>query len=288
MKHTALALASVLGLAATAAPASAGDLTLDHVAFGFGFGDRGGRGFFTADFVPRFQRVRAPRVVADPVPVAPRPFHAPPAPVPPPAWGAGPVHDGCHRMWVPAHDVLVEDVVCEPAVYEDRCVPVYESVRVPVYDEVCVPVYEEVCVPVYGTRTVPLYDRVFDPVTGRVRTVRIGERTERVQTGERTERVQTGERKERVVVGHRTERVQVGERHEKVLVRAEACRTVTRVEHVPGRFVTCVHDRAHGAGVAGEVVTWDEYRAEMARVAAGPEVAAAPAPRGKGKGKVRR
>ncbi|MCC7138464.1 MAG: hypothetical protein IT460_08585 [Planctomycetes bacterium] len=259
MQRTALAtaLASVLGFAATAAPASADDFTLDRFALRFDTGGRSSRGFVAVDFVARPPAPREPRVLAEPAPYAPwgRPGFPPP-----------PVVE--HRRWVPGYDVVVEDVVCEPAVYEDRCVPVYDTVEVPVYDEVVVPVFRTVRVPVTETRTVPLFERVVDPRTGRVRNVRVGERTETVVVGEREERVRAGERRERVVVGHRTERVQVSERHERVLVRAEVCRPVTRVEHVPGRFVTCVADRAHAGGFEGEVMTFEEYRAEVARASA--------------------
>jgi len=276
-----LAPASLLGLVASAPPARADDV---EVGFFFGgtTGGRGGsrglfggsRGFFGIDLrrsfeVERARVYRQPRVVPGPyAPVAYPPVAYPPVAYPPVAYPpvAYPGPDlGC-QAWIPAHEVCRTEVVCEPAVYEDRCVPVYDTVEVPVYDVVCVPVFEEVCVPVFDERLVPVYDRVVHPRTGKVKQVVVGERLERVQVGERHEQRQVGERKERVVVGSRTERVQVGERTERVLVRAETKRLIERKELVPGRFVTVVDGRVRPGSLPGEVMTRAQYEAELALV----------------------
>ncbi len=283
MKRFALAFvlapASVLGLVASAAPARADDLDVG-VFFGGSSGGHGGsRGFFGIDLRRSFEVGRArvqrqPRVVPAPYapaaypPVAYPPVAYPPVAYPPVAYPpvAHPAPHLGRQVFIPAHEVCRSEVVCEPAVYEDRCVPVYDTVEVPVYDVVCVPVYEEVCVPVFDERRVPVYDRVVHPRTGKVKQVVVGERLERVQVGERHEQRQVGERKERVVVGSRTERVQVGERTERVLVRAETKRVVERKERVPGRFVTVVDASVRPGTVPGEVMTRAEFEAEMALV----------------------
>lgn len=265
MKRLVLALAlvppSFAGLVATSTSARADDVELG-VFFGAATGGHGpGRGYVALDLrrsldVPRERVVRTPRVL-------PRPYAPTAVPFGPvvaaPTWG-GP-------LWIPEHEVCRTEVVCEPAVYRDRCVPVYGDVEVPVYDEVCVPVFEDVCVPVFEERLVPVYDRVIDPRSGRPRKVLVGTRVERVQVGERAERRKVGERTERVVVGSRTERVKVGERTERVLVRAETTRVVEVRDVVPGRFVTVVDGPVVRGRAPGEVMTRAQYEAEMALVA---------------------
>jgi len=272
MKLLSLALLGAFGWIGNASPAHAGD-----VSFDVGLGFRDGRlhgAAFGIEVGPVGRPVRAPRgpIVVDPIPrrrshvVAPfRPYGPgfvagpirpvglglvvdpvfPPFPGGGPGAGHGHGHEcACDRTYIPAHTVCREEIVCVPAVYEERCVPVYETR--------CVPVYETVCVPVT--------DWVIDPRTGRRHQVVVGERTERVQVGER----------------HET--VKVGERHERVLVAAETTRVVTRHETVPGRWVT-VCDGGHRGGHEGEVQTSEAYRLETASIAGGPRFA----PRGAGR-----
>lgn len=274
-----LAPASVLGLVTTAAPARADDDVEIGVFFGGRSGERGtSGGFFGVDLrrtfeVGRARGFRPPRVLPSPyAPVAYPPAHPPfYAPAHPPAtYGPAPaLPDFCGPAWIPAHEVCRQEVVCEPAVYDERCVPVYDTVEVPVYDVVCVPVFEDVCVPVFDERRVPVVERVVDPRTGKAKKVVVGHRMERVVVGERTEQRQVGERKERVVVGSRTERVKVGERTERVLVRPETTRVIEVKDVVPGRFVTVVDGPVRAGTIAGEVMTRAQYDAELARVADG-------------------
>lgn len=228
MIRLSLAALSLAGFCSLAAPARADDVHLD---FGF-FGREGhrSRGFFGFDYRAPIRFERAVR------PVEPAPFrppvvpYAPPVPVAPIGFVAGngsDRDDGCrpHREYVPPHVECREESVCEPAVYEDRVVPVFEDRCVPIFDVVCVPLFDE--------RRVPIYDVVVDPRTGHRRRVVVGERTERVQIGERKERVKVGERHEQVAVGTRVERV---------LVRAETTRVVKREVWVPGRYVMVLPD----------------------------------------------
>jgi len=243
MKPVSLAVLSLLGLAAAAGPARADDLSLD-----IGFEVRGARvrdGYVGGG---------ADRPIdARPLPGAPAPVarRAGPTFVPDPAhW----MHRGGfddrdrHGVYVPAHFERRTETVCDPAVYDDRVVPVFERRAVPVFDEVEVPVYREVTVPVFEERLVPRFDIVLDRRTGRPHRVQVGVRAEQVRVGERTQRVQSGTRHERVRVGERHEQVQVGTRIERVLVRAERCRVVERREWVPGRYLAYApseHDRRH-------------------------------------------
>ena len=210
--------ASLLGLVALAAPARA-----DDVRFDFGFGFRDGhtpRGFFGVD-------VRVPIRVDRPVRVIE------PAPYP---RDRGFERDACapRREYLPPHMEYRQETVCEPAVYEDRCVPVFE--------DRCIPIFEEVCVPVYEQRRVAIYEWVVDTRTGHRRKVVVGQRIEQVKIGDRTERVK---------VGDRHEQVEVGTRMERVLVRAETTRVVTREQWIPGRYVMVLPD-ARRDGLRGE------------------------------------
>jgi len=245
MIRLSLAALSLAGFCALAAPARA-----DDVHFDFGFFGRDGhrsRGFFGFDYRAPIRFERAAR------PVEPAPFrppvapYAPPVPVAPIGFVAGnglDRDDDCrpHREYVPPHVECREETVCEPAVYEDRVVPVFEDRCVPIFDVVCVPLFDE--------RRVPIYDVVVDPRTGHRR---------RVVVGERTERVQIGERKERVKVGERHEQVEVGTRVERVLVRAETTRVVKREVWVPGRYVMVMPD-ARRDGRDGREGRFDERR----------------------------
>lgn len=291
MKILSLALLGACGWIGTASPAHADDVSFD---VGLGFRDGRLRGVaFGVEVGPVGRPVRAPRgpIVVDPIrprashvvapfrPYGPGVVVAPVRPVRPirPIRPVGPVgpgivvdpvfpafpdpghgHDShcvCDRTYIPAHTVCREETVCVPAVYEDRCVPVYETR--------CVPVYETVCVPVT--------DWVIDPRTGRRHEVVVGERKESVQVGER----------------HET--VKVGERHERVLVQAETTRVVTHHDTVPGRWVT-VCDGRHAGGHAGEVLSPEAYRLEVAALDSAPRGGFAPAgtdrfsPRGAGHG----
>lgn len=280
-----LAPASFAGLAVAAAPARADDVDVGFFFGGTTGGHGGSRGFFGIDVrrayeVGRARVYRQPRVVEAPYapvvypPVAYPPVAYPPVAYPPVAYPPvahpAPVAPtrpapglGCQE-WIPAHEICRQEVVHEPAVYDERCVPVYDTVEVPVYDEVCVPVFEPVCVPVFDERMVPVYDRVVDPRTGKAKKVLVGQRLERVQVGERTEQRQVGERKERVVVGSRTERVKVGERKEQVLVRPATQRVVEVKDFVPGRFVTVVDRPVRPGTLPGEVMTRAQYEAALA------------------------
>jgi hypothetical protein len=127
MMRSMIAVALTAGSFCTiAAPARAD-------GFGIEFGGKNGKGWF---------QVR----VGDPRPA--------PAPCPP----------ACEHVFIPAHQVCRVERVREPAVWEDRCVPVYE----------------DRCVPVFEWRV----DR-----WGRKQRIQVGTRTERVQVGTRTERV---------------------------------------------------------------------------------------------------
>ncbi len=233
MIRLSLATASLLGLVAFAAPARADDV---HIDFGVGFRDgRAPSGFFgigvgTSAHAPR------PRVHVEPVPYVPvRPANPGrqfvpegSAPFGAPAFGAHDGDGGRHRggfeparEFIPAHLEVRSVTVCEPAVYEDRLVPVFE--------DRCVPIYDVVCIPLFENHVVPVYKRVVDPRSGR---------SHKVVVGQRTEQVKVGERKERVKIGERHEQVEVGTRMERVLVRAEVTRVVNHEEWVPGRYVT--------------------------------------------------
>ncbi len=177
-KSVAIALLSTAGLLSTAAPASA-----DDFSFGISFGGghsrprghvgfrTGGSHFRPAPIVPGPFYPRP----AYPVPVYPRPIAVPTYPTLPayPTYPSYPTQPPpqddcsceCRQVYIPPHEVCRQETVCEPPVYEDRCVPVYESV--------CVPIYEEQC----------------DPYTGRMVRVQVGQRFERRQTGTRMERV---------------------------------------------------------------------------------------------------
>ncbi|MBL9085567.1 MAG: hypothetical protein JNM10_00350 [Planctomycetia bacterium] len=273
MKRIVLALvlapASVAGLAASAAPARAGDVEVGFFFGGTSGGRGGSRGFFGVDVrrayeVGRARVHRQPRVFEGPyAPVVNPPVAYPPVAYPPVA-PTYPAPGLACQEWIPAHEVCRHEVVHEPAVYDERCVPVYDTVEVPVYDEVCVPVFEDVCVPVFDERMVPVYDRVVDPRTGKAKKALVGQRLERVKVGERTEQRQVGERKERIVVGSRTERVKVGERKEQVLVRPATQRVVEVKDVVPGRFVTVVDHPVRPGTLPGEVMTRAQYEAALA------------------------
>ena len=233
MNRLSLAAASLLGLAGFAAPARADDI---HIDFGFGFRDgRTHGGFFGVGVETPVRFTPRPRVIVDPAPFYPG-FHAYPARradptivVDPAPWArdGGRGRDDCEprQEFIPAHLECRPETICEPAVYEDRCIPVFE--------DRCVPVYEEVCVPLYEDRRVPITEWVIDARTGRRHMIVIGMRNERVKVGDRTERVK---------VGDRHEQVQVGTRMERVLVRAEVTRVVNHEEWVPGRYVTVAPD----------------------------------------------
>jgi hypothetical protein len=236
-----LAVPSLVGLAATAAPARADDLHLD-----FGFGVRDGR------VRDGYVGVGTDRPVDRPIRVTPAPLprYVPPTIVTDPApW---PRRDGFddrdrRRVYVPPHLERRTETVCEPAIYEDRLVPVYEDRVVPVFDDRRVPVYREIGVPVFEDRLVPTFQMVLDR-HGRPSRVQIGVHTEHVRVGDRTERVQVGTRLDRVQVGERHEQVQIGTRTERVLVRAETCRVVEREVWVDGRYdfgMPADHDRHH-------------------------------------------
>jgi hypothetical protein len=260
MKRLALVLAALAG-ASGAAPAFADDLSIE--VHGRGHGRHGG------------VRVDAGLVIADGRRAEPR--HAP-APVAPPVPAFG------QRLWVPPHRALASETVCDPAVYDERLVPVFESRRVPVHETVEVPVFRVVQVPVYEDRVVPVYGSVWQPSRsvlvgphggvsgahgGRERLVQVGTRVERVQVGTRLERVQTGTRAERVQVGERVERVQVGTRVERVLVRPEICREVTRLVEVPGRWVVVVDDPRRAGGPGDDLWTWREYAEALREIRQG-------------------
>jgi hypothetical protein len=268
-----VSLASLAGLTMAAAPARAGD-----VVIGFGAGD--GHGYVGGGArIPerRFRppTIHWPRVRLDAVAFESTTFESPP--IEPTAYpteypmggfargdGDREVHgrfdgDGRgssdNRVFIPEHDVVTETTVVDPAVCEDRVVPVFATVRGPVYENVTVPIYE--------TRRLPMdrRERFYGPPAERFVRVKVGERFERVQVGERTERVP------------------VGQRVEHVLVRPESTRVVPRVEHVAGRFVIVIDERAdHGdrgdgrgfdreARLRGEVLTREEFQREMALVA---------------------
>jgi len=187
-----LAPASFAGLAVAAAPARADDVEVGFFFGGTTGGDGGSRGFFGIDVRRAYELGRArvyrqPRVVEAPyAPVAYPPVAYPPVVYPAPVAPTYPAPGLACQEWIPAHEVCRHEVVHEPAVYDERCVPVYDTIEVPVYDEVCVPVFEPVCVPVFDERKVPVYDRVVDPRTGKAKKVLVGHRLERVQVGERS------------------------------------------------------------------------------------------------------
>ncbi len=237
MKRVSLAVLSLLGLAGVAAPARA-----DDSDFGLRGRDRRARDGDVGVDVDRM-----PRSPAAPMPRYVHPVEASPSPVQP--FDGGTERDfrrarsdrddrgfrdfrgdrEFRPAYVPGHFEMRREVVCEPAIYEDRLVPIFE--------DRCVPVFGEVSVPVFDDRLVPTFEVVLDRRSGRPHRVQVGVRTERVQVGTRLERVRVGERHEQVEVGTRTERV---------LVRAEARRVVEREEWVPGRYLSRMpgdHDR---------------------------------------------
>lgn len=258
MKILSLALLGVCGCIGTASIARADDLSVD-----VGLGFRDGRlrgGVVGVEYGTDGHRGRGPHrpVISEPIRTVPprrvepyRPFdpvivtdpvgpYRPGRPHGPgkffePGFPPHAGHDdgrgddcACARTYIPPRMVAREEIVCVPAVYDDRCVPVYETRIVPIYETVRVPITQV----------------TVDPRTGRRREVVIGERQERVQVGERTERVQ------------------VGERHERVLVQPETTRVVTRYETVPGRWVTLCDGR-HPGGHVGEVLSTAAYRREL-------------------------
>ncbi len=247
-------------LVSSAAPASA-----DGFGFGFGVGFGGGHsnhhrshrrhhggddavaagiGFLTGVVIgaaiehssrPRHVVYAPPPVMYAPPPVV---YYPPPAP-PPPAYVAyapppvpyAPAHADpcacCCRVYVPPRTTWHEETVCEPAICEDRCVPVYEDVEVPVCEMVPVPVYEQCC----------------DPVTREMVAVKVGERLESRQ------------------VGTRRDRVCVGTRVERVVVRPATTRVVRIPETVPGHYVTVCESRGHRH--EGEVWTRPQYESAI-------------------------
>jgi hypothetical protein len=231
-KPLAVALLSTAGLIGTAGDASADDFTFG-ISFGSHSKTKGFVGFHAGDVRPVH-----PRPIRPVIPVYPTypidPVYPPMRPIPPTPVVADCTCD-CQRLFIPAHVECRQETVCEPAVYEDRCVPVFEQVCVPVYETVCVPVFVERC----------------DPHTGRMVKVKIGERRQRVQIGTRMETVKTGERTEHV------------------LVRPETCRTIETKVQVPGRYVlVCdepvqAFDRDGADGL--ERMDRAQYDAEMAR-----------------------
>jgi hypothetical protein len=272
-----VSLVSLAGLAISAAPARAGDVV---IGFGAGDGHGyvgGGVRIPERRFRPptiHWPRVRLDSITveatpyttsyptADPAPFTPTPYVADPTPTGPFApYPAGAVEDGGAgrpghgrfdgdgrfggdrrdgRVFIPEHDVVIEQAVVDPAIYEDRAVPVFSTVRVPIY--------ENVSVPIYGYRSLPL------------------DRQQRFYGPQAVQSV-------RVQVGERLERVPAGQRIEHVLVRPETTRVIRRVEHVAGRFVTVIDETGDRRGLdrdprlAGDVLTREEFEREMALVA---------------------
>ena len=268
MKHRlGIGILCATGLLVSSAPASADGFGFGFgVGFGGGHSSHHGRshrrhggddavaagiGFLTGVVIgaaiehssrPRHVVYAPPPVMYAPPPVAygPAPvYYAPPpvayAPPPPaPAVAYAPHVDPCAcccRVYVPPRTTWREETVCEPAVSEDRCVPVYEDVEVPVCEMVPVPVYEQCC----------------DPVTKEMVAVKVGERLESRQ------------------VGTRLDRICVGTRVERVVVRPATTRVVRVPETVPGHYVTVCESRGHRH--EGQVWTRSQY--ESAIVVAG-------------------
>ena len=221
-----IALASVLGLVGLGSPARADDFYAD---FGIGLRDARARGGYlgTGTESPT-RRKSAPFGATG----APR-FDASIGREPAGASFGAPDRFGPRREYVPAHLETRQETVLEPAVYEDRRVPVYETRTVPVFRQVELPIFE--------TRRVPIIGWIADPFSGQRRRVVLGHRLESVRVGGRIEQIE---------VGRRTESVLVGTRMEHVLVRAESSRIVTREIWVPGRYLIVSSDRRHHGGHA--------------------------------------
>jgi len=172
-----IALALALGCSALAAAAPAA--RADGLAFGFSYSDGDhdhGHGHGRRHRVHRHRDEGFAAFVGIGFDAVPRRAVPPPVLVrrvrPAPVVV---VEDCCRTVWIPERIVFREEVVCEPAVWDTRCVPVY--------DEVCE----------------PLYDERWDPVACETVRVRVGERHRRVQVGERTERVLVRPETSRVV-----------------------------------------------------------------------------------------